>query len=115
MVRPACLMVGLLAALLTNGLWRIHPARLPTLLPREYQPQPIILDSYLRTPPACRLIRNYLNKLQPIPVVVGSKKLLEEMPYLDAELDEAGAEVATCPVDGRPPLRAVFHGRLAES
>jgi len=96
-VRPKLVLVD---GKLTDGLDCIHSARLPMLLPREYQPQPIILDSYLRTPPSCRLIRNYLNKLQPIPIVVGSKKLLEEMPYLDAELDEAGAEVATCAVDG---------------
>lgn len=94
---------------LTNSLTLVgsgssFAARLPTLLPKERQPQPIVLDSYLRTPPAARLIKNYLQELQPIPIVVGSAKVLGEMPYLDAELDEAGAIVVPCEVDGELAL-----------
>lgn len=50
---------------------------LPEIPPREAQPQPIILDSKLRTPPDCRLISNWKAGAGKQPIVLHSSEASE--------------------------------------
>lgn len=73
-------------------------ARLPVLLPLPSQPQPIILDTTLRSPPDSRLMRNYHMRITPKPIVVC--RSCEEFPERKEALEAAGARVEDVEADG---------------
>lgn len=99
-------------------------ARLPVLLPLPSQPQPIVLDTHLRTPTSARLMKNHHMRITPRPII-----LCEGGDQVSAERKEAleasGATVKELQVDGellhyiQQPTRGLIalssaaHGRLS--
>ncbi|GAA5905475.1 hypothetical protein JCM5296_005883 [Sporobolomyces johnsonii] len=72
--------------------------RIPTLLPQAQQPQPIILDSNLRTSPTCKLLTNFAKKVGKQPVLVCSESTLLATDGQEraASLRKAGARIEAC-------------------
>ncbi|ORY72767.1 dihydrofolate reductase-like domain-containing protein [Leucosporidium creatinivorum] len=84
-------------------------ARLPVLLPLPSQPQPIILDTNLRTPTSARLMKNYHMRITPRPIILcegGEKASAERKEALEA----SGATVKELEVDeqGRLSLESLL-------
>ncbi|GAA5964375.1 hypothetical protein JCM21900_001433 [Sporobolomyces salmonicolor] len=75
--------------------------RIPHLLPQAQQPQPIILDSNLRTAATCKLITNFATKVgkQPILVCSESTLLATDGQARAASLSAAGARIEACRTD----------------
>jgi len=74
-------------------------ARLPVLLPLPSQPQPIILDTHLRTPTSARLMKNHHMRITPRPIILcegGERQSAERKEALEA----SGATVKELEVDG---------------
>lgn len=88
-----------LAARLPADLRSPFPARLPILLPLPSQPQPIILDTNLRTPTSARLMKNYHMRITPRPIILceGGEKVSAER---KEALEASGATVKELKVDG---------------
>ncbi|GAA5962071.1 hypothetical protein JCM3765_005511 [Sporobolomyces pararoseus] len=92
-------------------------ARIPSLLPVKQQPTPIVLDRDLRTPPDCKLLKNYQAGIGKAPVIVSSaSRRVEDTKSKQKDLEEAGAILIEVPFDScghisldvlvnTPPLR----------
>ncbi|GAA5986406.1 hypothetical protein JCM5350_002910 [Sporobolomyces pararoseus] len=80
-------------------------ARIPSLLPVEYQPTPIVLDRDLRTPPDCKLLKNYQAGIGKAPVIVSdSSRHVEGSDPKQKNLEKAGAILFKVPFDSRGHL-----------
>ncbi|QRV94921.1 riboflavin biosynthesis protein RibD [Ceratobasidium sp. AG-Ba] len=84
--------------------------RLPTRDPPFPQPRPIILDSYLRTPPTCKLLKNFAAGTGLAPYIIYGLPLFDmeeskEIKRRKKELEDAGAILITGRLDLAGALR----------
>ncbi|SCV68810.1 BQ2448_931 [Microbotryum intermedium] len=87
-------------------------ARLPTFLPLEQQPRPLILDPNLNSPLTCKLIRNHRNRTMPQAVFFYSEQSTLAKERTKA-FEAAGARVDSLPLqaDSRLSLAALLERR----
>ncbi|GAA6059074.1 hypothetical protein JCM10212_002045 [Sporobolomyces blumeae] len=75
-------------------------ARIPSMLPVDQQPTPIVLDRHLETPPGCRLIENFTDrKIGKRPVIVCDETYVQTLEGRRRKeaLEQAGATVVDIP------------------
>lgn len=73
-------------------------ARLPILLPLPSQPQPLVLDTSLRTPVSARLMKNHHMRITPKPIILCSATAAA--PDRREALESAGARIEELDVEG---------------
>lgn len=89
------------ALFIINSLVDIYPVRrLPSRDTPYPCPRPVILDSYLRTPPTCKLLQNFAAGTGLAPYIIYGMPLLDfgeskEIKRRKAILEEAGAILIT--------------------
>ncbi|KAG9096779.1 2,5-diamino-6-(ribosylamino)-4(3H)-pyrimidinone 5'-phosphate reductase [Ceratobasidium sp. 370] len=102
------IMVGIQTVL--NDDPQLNVRRLPQRDTPYPQPRPIILDSYLRTPPTCKLLKNFAARTGLAPFIIYGLPLFDmeeskELRRRKKALEEAGAILITgFEVDGRLDL-----------
>ncbi|KAG8737073.1 2,5-diamino-6-(ribosylamino)-4(3H)-pyrimidinone 5'-phosphate reductase [Ceratobasidium sp. 414] len=110
------IMVGIQTVL--NDDPQLNVRRLPPRDPPYPQPRPIILDSYLRTPPTCKLLTNFAAGTGLAPYIIYGLPLFDmeeskELRRRKKALEEAGAVLVTgFEVDGESTLRYIQPNRL---
>lgn len=79
------------------------------------QPQPIVLDPYLKLSTSCKLIKNYKDKIGKQPWIVASSKGWEHNEGKALQLEQLGVRILVInTTEDRIPLSAVFERLKAE-